>query len=194
MRDPRLYEKIDKPKLLLCTQHTHKLYRMTFKYIKNEQGQFVCPHCPFTSGPQSTMHYHIKKNHDGDLKHVCKFCKNKFVQKSLLDLHMKSQHKEELDKRVKQFCCPFPNCDVKDLRKGNVISHFCRVHLKDLLEKALLISKTKEEPAIQCTHCKKGFASKPSFNYHIASCLKPTQTHPCYDSFQKLATLEAMTV
>ncbi len=167
---------------------------MPITYTKNAKGEFTCPHCPFTSGPQSTMHYHMKSKHGGELKHVCTFCNNKFVQKCLLDLHLNSQHKDELEKRAKQFCCPFPDCQVRDLRKGNVVSHFCRVHMKDLIDKACVAADPKQNKQITCKNCNKEFASKPSFNYHVASCLKPTTCHPSFDYFQKLWTLEPVTV
>lgn len=167
---------------------------MTFKYTKNAEGLFVCQHCPFTSGPQSTMHYHMKSKHNGDLKHVCKFCNNKFVQKCLLDLHIQSQHKDELDKRSKQFQCPFEGCQVHDLRKGNIVSHFCRVHMKDLIDKAFIGADSKKSTCISCSNCKKEFASKPSFNYHVASCIKPSTCHPAFDPFHKLNNLEAVSV
>lgn len=173
--------------------------------MKNADGRFVCPHCPFTSGPQSTMHYHLKSKHadeitnsgtakcENEIKHVCKFCNNRFLQKGLLDLHMHSQHKDELDREAKQFYCPFPNCHVHDLRKGNIISHFCRVHMKDLIDKAFIGADPKKGMQISCSNCKKQFASKPSFNYHVASCIKPSTCHTSYETFQKLNTLEAKT-
>jgi uncharacterized Zn-finger protein len=125
------------------------------------------------------MHYHLKSKHNGDLKHVCKFCDNKFVQKGLLDLHIQSQHKDELEKRTKQYQCPFDGCQVHDLRKGN------------LIDKAFIAADSKKSTQISCANCKKEFASKPSFNYHVASCIKPTTCHPAFEPFRKLATLEA---
>jgi hypothetical protein len=167
---------------------------MVFKYQKNEQGLFQCQHCPFTSGPQSTMHYHLKTQHGGDLKYACKYCKSRFVQKNLLDLHVNSRHKDEVEKRQKQFKCPFPKCETQDLRKGNIISHFCRVHLRDLVEKAFVPADAKKKTEMSCATCKKEFASKPSFNYHIYTCIQPSKDHSAYQWYQDLESLEAETV
>lgn len=164
---------------------------MVLKYQKNADGLYVCNHCEFTSGPQSTMHYHLKTQHGGELKHSCKFCDSKFIQKQLLDYHMNSRHKDELDKRQTQFKCPFPKCETHDLRKGNIISHFMRIHLKDLVDKAL-VSETKET-RLSCKCCNKSFASKPSFNYHLFSCIKPDEKHPIHGFYVKLVNLEAST-
>jgi transcription elongation factor Elf1 len=64
---------------------------MSLKYQKNVDGIFTCIHCPYTAKNQSTMHYHLKK-HEGALPHACKHCNQKFLQKSLLDLHTTARH------------------------------------------------------------------------------------------------------
>lgn len=168
---------------------------MKLTYIKTADGMYKCPHCPFTSGPQSTMHYHMKREHcEGELKFKCKHCQKKFVQQSLLDLHMNSWHPQEVAKREKKnvFCCPHPECNVQDLRKGNIISHFCRIHLKDLVDKAL--KPSSDGCAISCSCCNQTFKSKPSFNYHVFRCVKPSEDHAIYKYWNELSTLEAQSV
>ena len=68
---------------------------MPLKYIKDEDGNFVCSHpgCGFTKRNQSTLHYHMKK-HEEQLDHICKTCKKQFLQKQTLDLHIRSKHPE----------------------------------------------------------------------------------------------------
>lgn len=165
---------------------------MVLKYQKNKDGKFQCPHCDFTSGPQSTMHYHMKTQHtkeldkDAELKHSCKFCSCTFIQKQLLEYHMNSHHKKELDKRQTPFKCPFPKCQTHDLRKGNIISHFMRIHLKEYADKALVCTNN----TISCSCCQKTFSSKPSFNYHLYSCIRLDDEHPMQKFYKKLDSLK----
>ena len=46
---------------------------MTIRYIKNDDGNFVCQHCGAIKTRQNSMHYHIKK-HMEELDHICKIC------------------------------------------------------------------------------------------------------------------------
>ncbi len=163
---------------------------MVLKYQKTTDGRFQCPHCEFTSGPQSTMHYHMKTQHSGELKYSCKFCDSKFIQKQLLDYHMNSHHKKEIKERQKMFQCPFPKCQTHDLRKGNIISHFMRIHLKEYADKAL-VCKNKE---ISCSCCNKEFSSKPSFNYHLYTCIDLDPTHPMQKFYKQLDSLKQVEV
>jgi hypothetical protein len=157
--------------------------KMPNQYIKNAEGQFICPHCDYTARIQSTMHYHLKK-HEGALPHACKHCDSKFLQKNLLELHIRSRHKETI-KSQETFKCPCNDCDYEDMRKGNRLIHFVRVHLKDLTE--ALKNKTDAEGCItSCSCCNKSFKSMTQFYYHAAGCVKPTQNHDYYSSWEQI--------
>jgi hypothetical protein len=154
---------------------------MVYQYQKNTAGDYLCTHCDFTAKNQSTMHYHLKK-HEGCLPHPCKHCDARFVQKGLLDMHIKSRHPETLEKK-EMFKCPCNNCDYEDLRKGNRLIHFVRIHMKDLSD-AL---KTKSEGnATACKYCNKTFKSMTQFYYHAASCIKPDSNHSMYSMYERI--------
>ena len=153
---------------------------MPIHYTKNEEGQFVCPHCDYTARIQSTMHYHMKK-HEGALPHACKQCDSRFLQKSLLELHIRSWHTEKKD----TFKCPCENCNYEDIRKGNLVIHFVRIHLKDLTTK--LQMKTEDTDYVtSCSCCQKNFKSMTQFYYHSTGCVNPTENHPFYDKWISL--------
>ena len=112
---------------------------MTIRYIKNDDGNFVCQHCGAIKTRQNSMHYHIKK-HMEELDHICKICNKAFLQKQTLDLHIRSKHPESIksDKNnddEKKFQCPFENCTFKALTKGNCIIHSLRTHFQDEIKK-----------------------------------------------------------
>ena len=151
---------------------------MVFIYTKNTAGHFTCRDCVFTTPNQSTMHYHLR-NHDGTLTHECKHCDMKFLQKSILDLHIKSRH--ETTKNT--FSCPC--CDYTDLRKGNCVIHFARIHLKALTDKMKKKSAV-EGQVVECTECSKGFKNMTGFYYHLGSCVKLDKNHESFEAWTKM--------
>lgn len=155
---------------------------MVFKYQKNADGEFVCPHCSETRKNQNTMHYHLKK-HEGALPHTCKHCDKKFLHKNMLDLHIQARHSENQEKK-EQFKCPCENCDFTSLTKANRMIHFMRMHCKDLLSNVM--EKTTTDKVI-CKSCDKQFNNSTAFYYHATNCCKPTESHKSFHAFQKLA-------
>lgn len=148
-------------------------------YQKNSNGHYVCHECTFTSRIQSTMHYHLKK-HMGDLPFNCQHCDAKFAQKSLLDLHIASKHDEKSEKQV--YKCPCNNCDYKDIRKGNRLIHFVRVHLKDIVSK--LRTKSYIEGCVTtCGSCQKDFKNMTQFYYHASNCVSLSDNHPLWNNW-----------
>jgi hypothetical protein len=144
---------------------------MPLKYVKDEEGNFVCPHpgCGFTKKNQSTLHYHMKK-HEEQLDYTCKTCKKQFLQKQTLDLHIRSKHPELADDTdEKKFKCPFNNCDFKALTKGNCVIHCLRVHFQDEINEIMI--KDEETKMIYCNECQKEFSSSTAFYYHCKNCL-----------------------
>jgi hypothetical protein len=162
---------------------------MPLKYIKNEQGNFVCPHpgCGFTKRNQSTLHYHMKK-HEEQLEHVCKTCKKQFLQKQTLDLHIRSKHPEMLKDNItvndKKFKCPFDNCDFNALTKGNCVIHCLRVHFQDEIKNMMLINN--DTKTIECNDCDKQFNSSCAFYYHCKGCMNIDKKNDKYIKFQSI--------
>ena len=143
---------------------------MPLKYVKDEEGNFVCPHpgCGIKKKNQNTMHYHMKK-HEEQLDYTCKTCKKQFLQKQTLDLHIRSKHPELAnDNDEKKFKCPFDNCDFKALTKGNCVIHCLRVHFQDEINDIMI--KDEETKMIYCNECQKEFSSSTAFYYHCKNC------------------------
>jgi hypothetical protein len=156
---------------------------MVLEYFKNEAKEFVCQHCQFTAQNQSTMHYHLLK-HQGALPHPCKICDARFLQKSLLDMHIKTRHSETLDKKT-TFKCPHESCTFECIQKGNVITHFTRMHLKDLTE-SLKCKPNEDECVVGCKSCQQSFKSLTRFYYHASKCVNPPSSHPLYGLWNQL--------
>jgi hypothetical protein len=156
---------------------------MNLKYNTTESGEYICHHCQFTAKNQSTMHYHLKK-HEGPLPHPCKHCSARFMQKSLLELHIRSRHSETLEKKD-TFKCPCEGCHYEDIRKGNRLIHFVRVHMKDLSD--TLKTKTDQEGCVtECKCCNKGFKNLTQFYYHASDCIEPTEKHTEYSNWKAI--------
>ena len=139
---------------------------MVFVYNKDSNGIYHCNDCDFTTHNQSTMHYHIKVKHTGELEYECADCDMKFSQKSQLNLHIKSRHSK---KPVKEYKLPvlersdfedafdeieilsFPvSCSPFDLMKtkyrGDVMAKdLLKFHRKEIKMLAYLVS-TKQVP------------------------------------------------
>jgi Zn finger protein HypA/HybF involved in hydrogenase expression len=146
---------------------------MTLTYIKNEEGQFVCPDCHVVKTRQNSMHYHMKK-HLEELNHVCKACKKGFLQKQTLDLHIRSKHPElqEENGETKKYACPSDGCDFRALTKGNCIIHCLRVHYQNEIKDRMIVNE--ETKQIMCKDCQHTFQSSCSFYYHCKKCLDKT--------------------
>lgn len=159
---------------------------MVLEYHKNDNGEFICQHCQFTARYQSTMHYHLM-NHEGALPHCCKVCDHRFLQKSLLDTHMKSKHPETLETK-ETFKCPFKGCEFESIQKVNCISHFMRIHLKEQTN-SLKCKPTDDTCVVSCKACSKNLKSMPSFYSHVSKCVTLTPEHPAYKSLHHLLTV-----
>ena len=154
---------------------------MTLTYFKNDQGQFVCPHCNITMARQNSMHYHMKKHMD-ELNHVCKTCKKGFLQKQTLDLHMRSKHPENVAEDVKRFACPFDGCNFNSLTKGNCVIHCLRIHFQDEMKECMKVNNDKQ---IICQTCDQTFQSSCSFYYHCKKCMA-NEKNPLFDKLKSI--------
>uniref|UniRef100_A0A6C0D6S1 C2H2-type domain-containing protein n=1 Tax=viral metagenome TaxID=1070528 RepID=A0A6C0D6S1_9ZZZZ len=136
---------------------------MTSKYIKNENGHFICPNCEVVKKNQNTMYYHMKK-HEGKLPFECDICQKDFLQKSSLELHKLSKH-STTKKETKMFQCVFDNCDFKSITKSNRRIHCLRKHFKEEIDKIM-------DENNSCNSCNKTFQSSTAFYYHVIDCIK----------------------
>lgn len=153
------------------------------KYIRTDTC-FQCPHCEFTSplDNQSTMHYHMKK-HDNFLPHKCKHCNMRFLQKSLLDFHITARHSND----AKKIPCPCETCKYEDLRKGNVVIHFLRMHLKDCI--AEIQQPSQQEGCVaHCVMCNASFTNMTGFLYHASNCISVPENHEMFSSWSQIKT------
>ena len=133
------------------------------KYVKNKNGEYICPspNCNFTVKDKkniSTMFYHMEK-HKGKLPYECNVCSKDFMQKKSLEIH-KLTHTENKD----LYKCPFNGCSYETIQKGNRITHCMRKHFVDEIK---LISDD-----LSCKVCNKDFTSPPSFYYHSINCIE----------------------
>jgi len=126
------------------------------------------------------MHYHIKVKHTGELEYECADCDMKFSQKSQLNLHIKSRHSKKPVKEYKCPCCPYT-----DLRKGNCVIHFTRIHLKDITDK-IKLKPTEPNTVAYCSQCSKSFKSMTLYYYHVSSCIRLTDEHPLKNEWTEL--------
>ena len=135
---------------------------ITSKYHKNENNEFVCPTCGVIKKNQNTMYYHMQ-THEGHLQYECNICKKEFMQKSSLEIHKLSKHRE---KEVKDtIVCPVISCKFESLTKGNLITHFMRKHCKDEISELM-------NDDYSCNECCEQFNSSSAFYYHVSNCIK----------------------
>jgi hypothetical protein len=146
----------------------------SIKYIRNEAGHFVCPHCEKVTEKQNTMYYHIKKTHMMDLPYVCDKCEDapRFLQKSSYMHHLATLHPSEAATDSEpnpyvgvSFTCPA--CPHSTHTKANMLIHYARTHCKDWIP-----AFTKSNNSCKC--CSKTFASSSAYLYHSISCLLDT--------------------
>ncbi len=159
-------------------------FTMPLKYIRNENGDFVCPECGIIKKRQNSMHYHMKKHLD-ELNHVCDICKKAFLQKQTLDLHIRSKHPQIIEHEPKnKFKCTFDNCEFTALTKGNCIVHCFRTHFQDEIKE--IININNETKIISCNECNNEFHSSSSFYYHVKNCIKLDKSDSKYKKLQEM--------
>ena len=151
------------------------------KYIRNENGHYVCPHCNKVTEHQNTMYYHIKKQHQKDLPFTCTRCSNtpKFLQKSSYLCHLATIHENDPKLTEKEkivlgceensftkisYSCPAEGCKHTTHTKANIKVHYARTHAKDWIP-----SYVSGEP---CKHCDENYSSSTAYYYHSLECFK----------------------
>jgi uncharacterized C2H2 Zn-finger protein len=139
------------------------------KYLKNEEGLYMCPECDYTTAKSSTLCMHLNK-HDDTRQNKCKFCDKVFLQKQTLEKHLenfsgKGAHPSIKDKD--DFECPHETCEFSSSNRGNCRTHFMRIHVSK--ETNALLDRTGEE--ISCKTCSNTFVSLGAFYYHSIGCV-----------------------
>lgn len=161
---------------MLDTSQTKK---QPVSYKRDTDGHLMCHKCSFRPKPTaahplgnpSTLHYHLKKQHDGDCSHVCKACGYAFLHKIALETHIASRH-PEMNQTVEMFHCDVEGCTYESLTKGNLEIHKARKHYSDLVNRYLQVVETDSKKQCHCTCCNKDFNSSSAFNYHIVRFLE----------------------
>jgi hypothetical protein len=144
------------------------------KYIRNEEGKFVCPYCSAIKSKQNTMLYHIQSKHTKTFAYTCTRCESapQFLQKCgylhhLATVHADNPHINEEEKNPyaeKRFICVYTECNHSTHTRGNLDIHFVRNHLKEFIPSFKI-----NEP---CTQCNKIFSSSGAYFYHAKDCFK----------------------
>ena len=143
---------------------TKKVAATKTTYIRNEIGEFVCPHCGVTKARQNTMYYHMKK-HTGEMSHFYSVCDKGFIQKSGLDQHMLQAHPKEAAAAgtdVTEYDCPC--CDHSCRMKANLVIHIARKHGDGW------IPSVPTAGGATCAGCDRSFSSPTAYYYHAATC------------------------
>jgi hypothetical protein len=152
---------------------------MTLDYVKNSDGEFVCPHkdCNKVFSRQNTMYYHMKR-HNNEFAYNCETCNKGFLQKSAYLQHMASLHAESKTVEVngEKVTNPYngvsyncPCCDYVARTKANSLIHYARIHSDNWIP-------TYSKSSSSCIQCNKNFSSIAAYLYHCTGCI-PTNKH-----------------
>jgi hypothetical protein len=152
------------------------------KYTRNNEGNYVCPHCNKICTKQNTMYYHIKKQHSQDLPFQCDRCEAhpKFLQRSSYLHHLATIHSDDLQLKETETALvgttnPYANssftcavCEHTTHTKSNIQIHVARTHCKDWIP-----AFVKDDP---CEGCQRTFRSSSAYLYHSLGCFQHRAT------------------
>jgi hypothetical protein len=153
------------------------------KYVKNEAGNYVCPHngCGKITTNQNTMYYHIM-DHTDKLPFQCNRCTNspQFKQRRAYMNHLATRHTDDpkLTDKEKEvlggisenpvaaisFKCPSAGCTQTTHVKSNMLIHYARTHAKEWIP-----------PYVRgeaCKRCHQPYASSSAYLYHTITCFR----------------------
>lgn len=147
-------------------------------YKRDDSGHLMCHLCNFKpkptpahpNGNPSTLHYHLKRKHEGNCSHVCKVCGYAFLHKLALETHIASRHPETVE-TIETFHCDVPGCDFESITRGNLEIHKARKHCSNLVNEYLQMIDVEKKRVFHCNCCQKDYKSGTAFNYHILKCL-----------------------
>jgi|UniRef100_A0A6C0LMA3 hypothetical protein len=154
------------------------------KYVKNTDGDYVCPHngCGKIAQKQNTMHYHIMKNHSTKLPFECNRCENRpqFLQRCGFMNHLATKHADtpKLTEKEKEilggvtenpvisisFKCPHTGCNQSTKTKSNMLIHYARTHATEWIPAYVR--------GVECTNCNVNYSSSSAYLYHSITCFR----------------------
>jgi len=154
------------------------------KYVKNNDGNYVCPHngCGKITMNQNTMHYHIM-SHNDKLPFQCNRCTNtpQFKQRGAYLNHLATRHADNIKLTEKEkevlggitenpavaisFKCPHAGCNQTTKTKANMLIHYVRTHAKDWIPPYIR--------GAECTRCHHNYSSSSAYLYHTITCFRP---------------------
>lgn len=154
------------------------------KYVKNTDGDYVCPHngCGKIAQKQNTMHYHIMKNHSTKLPFECNRCENRpqFLQRCGFMNHLATKHADtpKLTEKEKEilggvtenpvisisFKCPHTGCNQSTKTKSNMLIHYARTHATEWIPAYVR--------GVECTNCNEHYSSSSAYLYHSITCFR----------------------
>ena len=96
------------------------------KSFKHEEKTYTCGECSqIIKGDKSNLKRHIKDQHTSNFKkHICKYCKHIFKNKSNLDEHLSNIH----DIGVIWYSCTESDCNFKSKSKSTITKHLNNTH------------------------------------------------------------------
>jgi hypothetical protein len=147
-------------------------------YKRDETGHLLCHLCSFKPKPTpthphgnpSTLHYHLKKQHEGNCSYVCRHCNYPFLHKLALETHIASRHPETVT-NLEMFRCDVAGCEFESITRGNLEIHKARKHCSSTVNQYLDIQEEEKTKIYRCNCCQKNYKSGTAFNYHILKCL-----------------------
>jgi len=169
---------------VLPTSTISPIVSTSVKYVKNDAGEYICPHtgCGKITQKQNTMYYHIMKNHSTKLPFECNRCTNnpQFLQRSGYMNHLATKHADNTKLTEKEkvilgttenpvasvsYKCPSNGCTQTTHIKSNMLIHYARTHAKEWIP-----------PYVRgeaCSRCHNNYSSSSAYLYHSITCFKP---------------------
>jgi len=133
------------------------------RHTKNEEGDYMCKYCDFTTANASTVSEHITRKHAVEAGRQvnpfeCVHCLDRFSSKTAMLHHISNHHV------IVMQSCPKDGCTYQGKSQAAICTHYVRKHM-DLAANSRVISSTET----MCGCCDK--VMKPAtMVYHLARC------------------------
>jgi hypothetical protein len=133
------------------------------RHTKNEEGNYMCKYCDFTTAKESTVSEHITRKHAEEAGRQvnpfeCVHCLDRFCSKTAMLHHISNHHV------IVMHSCPKDGCTYQGKSQAAICTHYVRKHM-DLAANSRVLSSTET----MCGCCDK--VMKPAtMVYHLARC------------------------